>query len=38
MLLIESCRKKDEERLRDQEIGKEKCDKIMHEDYGKKNI
>ena len=35
-MLIESCRKKDEERLRDQAIGKEKCDKIMLEDYGKK--
>ena len=35
-MLIQSCRKKDEERLKDQAAGKEKCDKIMIEDYGKK--
>ena len=35
-MLIQSCRKTDEERLRYQAIGKEKCQKIMLEDYGNK--
>ena len=35
-MLIEICKQKDGERLRDQAIDKENSDKIMLEDYGKK--
>ena len=35
-MLIEKCRDKDKERLRELAAGKEKCDKIMTEEYGKK--
>ena len=37
-MVTDKCREKDEERLKESSEGKEKCDKIMKEEYGRKLI